>query len=232
IAICISCKPAPRPVTKSAAAAGPSVRATVVTVRTNVNPPNRTITQTIAIAGDRARDTSEHDVWRLYDVKKQTVTFVDDIEKTIRTESFAELTKRRSATMAGSVAAFHPRPKLTRGGAKKTMQGVDAEQWVISAGTYKRELWIGEHPASPRDLFAMMQASERISSPLAPVMRDVDAALVAAKGFPLIDRSELPVGQAPVIVDRTVVSIVQKDVPESLVTLPRDYRDVTPKKPQ
>jgi hypothetical protein len=205
------------------------VRATLVTVRTNVNPPNRTITQTIAIAGDRARDTSERDVWRLYDVKKQTVTFVDDIDKTIRTESFAELTKRRSATMAGAVAAFHPRPKLTHGGAKKTMQGIEAEQWVIAAGAYKRELWIGEHPSIPRDLFAMMQASERISSPLAPVMREVDAALIAAKGFPLVDRSQIPAGRTPMIVDRTVVSIVQKDVPESLVTIPRDYRDLTPK---
>lgn len=227
LAVCLACKPAQQQSTKPAAA-GPRVRATVITVRTTVHPSNRTITQTIVIAGNRARDTTETDTWRLYDVKAQTVTFVDDIAKTRRTETFEALRKQRSETLAATVASFHPRPSLTRSGAKKTIQNASAEQWVIAAGDYRRELWIAEHPSIPRGLFAMMQASERISSPLAPIMRDVDAALIATRGFPLVDRSEVPIGKPPMIIERTVTGIAQKDVEESLVSVPRGYRSLRP----
>ncbi|HEX2835941.1 MAG TPA: hypothetical protein VHW00_23245 [Thermoanaerobaculia bacterium] len=229
IAVCIACKPASQQSTKPAAAAGPAVRATVITVRTTLQPQKRTIEQSIVVAGDLARDTTERDTWRLYDTKAQTVTFIDDVDRTIRTESFANLRRQRSVTMAAQVAAFHPRPVLKRG-ETKAMQGATARQWVITAGAYKRELWMAEHPSIPRGLFAMMQASERVSSPLAPIMREVEAALLDEKGFPLLDRSEIPLGSAPAIVERTVVAIAQKDVPQSLVTVPKGYRDRTPKK--
>ncbi len=206
------------------------MRATVVTVRTTTHPANRTITQSIVVAGGRARDTSERDTWRLYDVKAQTVTFVDDLEKTVRTETFAELSEGRKKALGGSVAAFHANPSLTVGPATKTLQNARAEQWVIEAGAYRRELWIAEHPAIPSGLFAMMQASERISSPLAPLMREVDAAFLQTKGFPLVDRSEVPVGKLPMIIERTVTGIAKRDVAQSLVTLPRGYRDLTAKK--
>lgn len=205
------------------------MRATVITIRTTLQPQKRTIHQSIVVVGNVARETTERDTWRLYDTKAQTVTFIDDVDRTMRTESFAELRKQRGVTMAGQVASFHPRPELKRG-ETKAIQGASARQWLITAGAYKRELWMAEHPSIPRGLFAMMQASERISSPLAPIMRDVDAALLAEKGFPLIDRSEIPLGSAPAIVERAVVGVAQKDVPESLVTVPKGYRDLTPKK--
>jgi hypothetical protein len=75
----------------------------------------------------------------------------------------------------------------------------------------------------------MMQASERISSPLAPLMRDVDAAILGTKGFPLIDRSEVPIGNPPMAIERSVVSIAQKDVPQSWTSVPNGYRDLTEK---
>lgn len=229
LAVCIACKPAQQQSRKSATAAGPSVRATVITVRTTILPQNKIVNQAIVVVGDKARDTTERDAWRLYDVKQRTITFVDDIDKTTRTESFATLSKQRATNLAAAVASFHPRPVLKKG-SSKPIQGASARQWLITAGAYKRELWMAEHPSIPRGLFAMMQASENISSPLAPIMRDVDAALVAADEFPLVDRSEVPIGTTPMIVERTVIGIAQKDVPEALVTVPKGYRDLTPKK--
>jgi hypothetical protein len=224
LVVCISCKPAPKPV--KTAAAGPVVRATVVTMRTTIEPDKRTFDTTLIIAGDRVRNTADRDTWRLYDTKARTVTFVDDVDKTIRTEPLATILQRRKTTFASALPAHFPHARITRGSATKTIQGVKTEQSVIDAGTYKRELWLGEHRAIPRDLFAMMHAAEPPSTPLAPMMRDVDAALVAMRGFPLADHSEVEYGKTKLVVDRTVVSIVQKDVPESLVTPPKNYRAV------
>jgi hypothetical protein len=228
VAVCIACKPAQQQSTTTPAAAGPSVRATVITVRTTIHPQNRVHEQAVVVAGDLVRDTAERDTWRLYDVKAQTVTFVDDVDKTVRTEPLAKLRRERTAAMAGAVPAFHPRPALRRGGTK-TIQSATAQQWLITSGTYKRELWMAEHPSIPSGLFAMMLASERISSPLAPIMRDVDAALAQTKGFPLVDRSEIPAGNPPMIVERSVIGIAQKDVPQALVSVPKGYRDLTEK---
>lgn len=224
LVFCIACKPSPQTKKNAATAAGPTVRATVITLRTTTLPSKRTVTQTIVIAGDRARDTSERDAWRLYDTKAQTVTFVDDIDRTARTQAFDALSKSRRDLLASAMAPYHPKPTLKRDGEKKTIQGVTAQQWLIASGAYKRELWIGEHPSIPRGLFAMMLASESISSrELAPIMKEIDNALLDAKGFPLVDRSEVPIGNAPMIVERAVISVAQKDVPQSWIEVPKGY---------
>lgn len=230
IAILIGCESdAPKPgATK--AAARPTMRATIVTIRTILKPEERTLTQTLVIAGARARDTSEQDVWRLYDTKANTVTFVDDLAKTFRTESLQTLIAQRRAITGAALPPHYPRVRLVRSGAKKPLQGATAESLAIESGAYKRELWLAEHPAIPRGLFAMMYASDAPTQPLAPMMRDVDAALIAVRGFPLADRAEVPVAKDKMVVDRAVISIAQKDVPENVMSIPKGYRDLTPKK--
>jgi hypothetical protein len=228
ITLTIACKPAQQ-AAKRPAGAGPTVRATVVTIRTVMKPEDRTIDHSLVIVGDRVRDTSERDNWRLYDAKSRTITTVDDLDRTVRSESFDAISKRRSTALAATVAPFYPQPALKRGGTR-TLQGVTAERWLMTSGSYKRELWIGEHPAIPAGVFAMMQASERISSPLAPIMREIDAALVAVRGFPLAERVEFPTGNASAVVEHNVVSIAQRDVPQAWITVPKGYRDLTPPK--
>jgi len=228
IAICIACKPATEPAANKTSAAGPTVRANVISIRTVEQPEQRTLTHTIVVAGDRARDTSEHDVWRLFDTKANTVTFVDDIARTYRIESLQALLTQRRAATSQPLPPHYPRAKLVRPGTKKPLQGATAELMVIETGAYKRELWLGEHPAIPRGLFAMMHASEPPTLPLAPMMRHVDEVLMTARGFPLADRSEVPNGKARLVVDRSVTGIAPKDVPEALFAIPRGYRDLSP----
>jgi hypothetical protein len=201
----------------------------VVTIRTIQQPEKRTLTQTVVVADDRARDTGEHDVWRLYDTKANTVTFVDDIEKTFRTESLQSLTTKRRAIMKGTLPPHYPRARLVRPGTKRPLNGVTAELLAIESGAYKRELWLGEHPSIPRGLFAMMYASDPPTLPLAPIMREVDEALLATRAFPLADRAEVPVAKDKLVIDRTVVSIAPGDVPQSLFAIPKNYKDLTPK---
>ena len=221
--ICICCKPAPKP---ARTAAGPVVRATVVTIRTTVLPEKRTYDTSLVIFRDRVRNTGDRDAWRLYDTKAKSVTFVDDVQKTARTEPLASIVKRRQETMSGDLPAHFPRVRFTRSGEKKTIQGATAERAVIEAGAYKRELWLAEHRSIPRDLFAMMTATETPSTPLAPMTRDIDAALLATHAFPLVDHAEVEYGKTKMVIDRAVISIAQRDVPESLIVIPKDYRVV------
>jgi hypothetical protein len=228
--ICIACQPAAKkPAPAKPAAAGPTVRATVVTIRTSQQPEKRTLTQTLVIAGDRARDTGEHDLWRLYDTKANTVTFVDDLAKTFRTELLTTLIAQRRAVMKGTLPPHYQRARVVRPGTKKALQGVNAELLAIENGAYKRELWLGEHPSIPKGLFAMMYASDPPTLPLAPIMRDVDEALTATRAFPLADRAEVPVARDKLVIDRSVVSIAPGDVAQSLLAVPKGYRDVTVK---
>ena len=119
--------------------------------------------------------------------------------------------------------------QVRRTGMKKQLQGAEAEQLMVQSSGYRRELWMAEHRAIPRGLFAMMHASERPSSPLAPMMRAVDEALLTARGFPLVDRSEITYSNQKIVVERTVVSVEKKEVAESALAIPRDYKDLTPK---
>ena len=223
LAILAACKPEPKPARPGA---GPQVAATIVSIRATVD--GKVTSHEVVIANGRARNTVEKDVWRLYDVKARTVTFVDDVDRTVRTEPFPSLAGKRQKTMAATLPAHFPRATLTRG-ATKTILGVPAQAHVIEAGAYRRELWLARHAAIPEDLFAMMVASDAASSPAAAMMRSVDAELLRAKGFPLVDRAEVPIGNTTTVVERTVAAIASRQVPEAMLAVPSGYRDLTPK---
>jgi hypothetical protein len=226
--VCAACKPAPPQKAKPVAV--PTTRATVVTMRTAIEPGNRLLTHEILIVGNTARSTSEHDTWRFFDVKAKTVTFVDDIERTIRTDPLTSIVKRRHEGMSGKFPAHFRAARFVPVDARRTLLGVTAQQSVIESGAYRRELWLAEHPSIPRGLFAMMHAAETPSSPLAPMTRAVDDALVAIEGFPLLDHAEVPYGKKKMIIDRAVISVVQRNVPQAMIELPKGYRDLTPRK--
>lgn len=222
IAVCISCKPAPKPTAKKPAA-GPQVRATVVTLRSTIEKTS--VDHQLVIAGSKVRFTGENDLWRLYDTKAGTVTFVDDVAKTYRTETLEAVTARRRTTNAAALGPQFPRARIERTSKTNVLHGATAHQTVIASGSYRRELWMAEHPAIPRGLFAMIHASDTTTSPLAPMMSAVDEAMSKERGFPLSDVSTLN-GQP--VAERNVTAIAQRDVPEALVTVPKDYKDVSP----
>ena len=224
-----ACKPAAK---QDAPAPGavPQVAATVVTIRTTTAPGNQVSNHELIIANGRARSLAELDVWRLFDTKAGTVTTVDDIEKTIRTEQLPSLLERRRAAMGGVIPSHYPRATLSRG-ERKPLLGVSAQQTVITIGAYRRELWLADHPSIPEELFAMMLASDVPASPLAPIMQRVDEELIRTRGFPLADKTELPFGDQKSVIERTVVGVTSRPVPETVLKVPRDYRDLTPKPP-
>jgi hypothetical protein len=223
LSLFVACQPARTPATRRPAQ--PMIRATVITIRTALRPSNKTVAHTIVVSGDLARSTEEADRWRLFDLRNQRVTFVDEIAKTRRTETLDALRRRRSSALAAAVPAGTPRVEFTADGASRTLQGVRATRVMLRSGAYVRELWVGSHPAIPSGLFAMMLASDPISSPLAPMMQSADKALLDLAGFPLAEHAELPFGSKTLVADRTVLRIEKKDVPRALLEVPPAFRE-------
>jgi hypothetical protein len=206
----------------------PKIRATVVTIQTSIQPANKTYTHTLFIANARARSGDEVDEWRLFDFTQKRVTFVDDLTGTYHNEPFDEVVTSHRADMARSVPDGMPSAQFSVTGARKTLQGLEARQSIIRLGAYQRELWIASHPLIPEGLFAMLQASEPVSSPLAGVMRAADEALLGVKGFPISDHAELSYENQKLVVDNTIVKIDQRDVPASWLNVRADYRELIP----
>lgn len=218
-----------QPVARSKPAANePKVRATVVTIQTTMPPSPKVWTHTITIANNRARSSDEADEWRLFDFKEKRVTFVDDLAKTYRSVSFADVIASYRAALSQPLPDGMPHAQFAPGSAQKTMQGVIAKEATIRIGAYQRELWIASHPLIPANLFAMMQASEPSSSPLAGVMRPAGEALLNVQGFPMSDHAELPYEKSKLVVDNTVVSIEQRDVPAGMLNVSGAYKELTP----
>lgn len=220
-----ACKEAPAPGSKTA---GPQVRATVVTIRTTIEPEKKTTHHAIVIAGDRVRATNEFDLWRLYDLKTDSVTFVDDVERTVRTQPYTVLARDKVQALARELPSHYPEVSFEKTAESRVIHGVSAVRHDLAAGAWHRELWIAKHPSIPQRLFAMMTAAERVATPLAPMMRPAIESSMEAEGFPLLDRSEVTFGDQTIVVTREVVKIEEKNVPEALVTLPKGYKDLTP----
>ena len=222
----IACKPqsTPHPAAKSGQ---PQVKATVLTISTVLHPDARTFTHTLAIAGSRARSSDELDRWRLFDLAKNEVTFVDDVARTYRRVPLQSLIADRKAAAAQPLPEGLPRAELEQTKANRTIQGVTTTQSIVRMGSYQRQLWIGSHPLIPAGLFAMMEASRPITTPVEGVMRAVDDALLDVQGFPLAEHAELPYGHKKMVLDSNVVKIEQTNVPASWLNVRTDYRDVS-----
>ena len=198
----------------------------MVTLRTTMQPQNRVLTHTIAIANGKARSSDELDYWRLFDLQKNEVTFVDDVEKTRKTVPFAVLQQQRRELTSKPLDPNVTRASIAPTGKTQSLLNLQAAQTVIRMHAYERQLWFATHPQVPAQLFALMHVSNPPTSPMAPVMRDVDEHLANVRGFPLSDRSELKYGNKDLVVERVVVSIAERDVPATTFAIPRDYKDL------
>jgi hypothetical protein len=209
---------------------GPQVEATVITIHTTQQPENKTTTSTIVIGSDFARAAEEVGMWRLFDFRGQRVAFVDDIDKTYRYESLKALQKRHADAAEQPMIDGIPRAEFVATDITRPILGIPATRALVKLGAYERELWFGEHPQIPSELFSLMQASE-LPGPAAPMVRKSTEALLNVRGFPLVDHSEVPFGKTRIVVDRTVVSIGKRKVPEALLVIPETYRDISVKEP-
>ena len=214
-----------RKVVRAARRTGPQIPATVVTLRTTLQPANKATTTTIVIADDLARSTEEVGEWRLFDVKENRVAFVNDFAKTYRYESLESMRDRHDDASSEPLYEKIPRAEYAVTAERRDILGVPATKSIVKLGGYQRAIWFGSHPLIPPQLFSLMQASGA-PGPDAPVSKRLDDAFLSSRGFPLADHAELPYANTKIVVDRDVVSIERKNIAASLLDIPETYREV------
>lgn len=228
----LSCAPAGPPPDQPAARPqrrGPTVSATVLTIRESSHPPTRAFLHKVVIAGSKVRLGDEKDQWRLFDLDARTVTWVDDVTKTHRTLTLGELQRSRERQLRERIPAAGVRPVSVRMDPQaRVVAGIPARRVVLELGGYMRELWLSEEPIAGPLFLRMLIASEPISEPWAGVMRDAQHALMNAQGFPVVDRSRLSWDDGELLFQRRLVKIQKREVPAEWVTIPPDYKDVNP----
>jgi hypothetical protein len=194
-------------------AAGPQVLATVLTIETTLQPSKKKVVHSITIANNRARSGEELDEWRLFDLKANTVTYVNEIARTVRTENVVDLMKKHRAALDAALPSYVPRAQVTS----------SDETVVIKAGAYMRTMKFAQDPRIPAQLFAIMVASDPSFSPYAPMMKSVDEVLMNTRGFPMTDHAELALDDSKMVVDRNVVKVEQKNVDAGWLEVPKGF---------
>jgi hypothetical protein len=208
----------------------PTVPATVLSIRMSI-PGERASVYLVAMHDQKVRIGSEADRWRLFDLRNRSITFVDDVGRTFRTRTMADLLRDRSALMARDLPAGVPLARVEPIAGAKTVAGIPASGFRITVGGYERELWISQRVLFSPDFLSMYLASESIGTPFAAVMRDAYRSLGTMRGFPVHDHSEMPWGEGRLVIERTVTSQEQRNVPAVWFEIPPGYRDLTPASP-
>lgn len=204
------------------------IPARVLTIRESSHPPTRALIHRIVVAGDKVRMTSELDRWRLFDLTKRTVTFVDEPAGTYRTVPVDDLLRTRRRQLRASPPAEVGPAEIRRTGLEREIGGERAEQWVVELGGYHREIWMSVDPILGEDFFRMWIASEPLSEAWAGVLQPVHEQLLELEGFPLIDRSRLVWEGGALLSQRSLVGIEDSRVRASFFEIPGAYEDATP----
>ena len=205
--------------------AGPLVPATVLTMRTIV-PGEKGLLHLVVIAGSQVRLGNESGRWRLIDVDKRTVTFVDEVEKTYVTRSLQELIRAREKTFDEEIPPSIPRAQIEPTG-EREISGIPCRNYRVTMGKYRRDLCLSTKPIAGKSFLALYTASSELDSHYAPAMRTVFAKLTTLEGFPLFDHGEMPFGDDLLLIETMLVKAEQKRVPAKWVTVPADFRDAS-----
>jgi hypothetical protein len=205
------------------------VPATVLTVRTTVVPGERAYLHKVIVAGSKARLGNEVDRWRLFDLEQRTVTTVDQVARTYRTDAWPELLRDRRRLLATPLPPHVPIARVERGTERQVIAGVAATPRRVVMGGYLREIWFSDEPTAADRLFPLIIATDPVGQPYAGVMRSAFPHLVVETGFPLLDRSTMRVDDTESIVDKRVIRIEQTTVPAVWVEVPPSFEDLTPK---
>ena len=146
-------------------------------------------------------------------VSANTVSTINEITKSVRTESIDSYLKRRHTALAAALPAYIPRAQVEKSG----------DKIVIRAGGYVRTLTIAQNPSIPPQLFSMMLASDPATSPFAPMMKAAEETLLDVRGYPMSDHAEVALDGKKLVIDRNVVKVEQKDVDASWLEIPKGF---------
>ncbi|MHB0971356.1 MAG: hypothetical protein ACYC7A_18760 [Thermoanaerobaculia bacterium] len=204
------------------------IPATVFTIQTTIVPGDRAYLHKVIVAGTTARIGNEVDRWRLFDIGARTVTTVDQIARTYRTQPWADLLRERRRLLATPMPPHVPLARLERGTESQVVAGVRTGQRRVVIGDYLREIWFSEEPTAADRLYPLIAVTDPIGQQYAGVMRNAFPQLIAENGFPMLDRSIMRFDGDESVVEKRVIRIEQTTVPAVWLELPPAFKDLTP----
>jgi hypothetical protein len=220
--------PSPLP---QAPAPASRIRATALVIRTNVLPERKGFIHLVVMANGKARIGNELDRWRLIDFQNNSVTFVDDITRTYRTESFPSLLRQKRSVIRRDLPEFVPAAEFFETDLERTFGSYPARLYAVRMGGYQRNVWMSTALDVPAQLFPLIIASEPLTTPYSPAMEDAFEGLLKLRGFPVIDRSDMVYRGEPRVIEKKLERVEQRNVPLSWFQIPASYTDLTPKAP-
>lgn len=202
----------------------------IVTILSQIPEENRTLTYEVYEAGGLVRSTDELDRWRLLDVPNRRVTFVDEVAKTRRVMTLEQLRERKERLAQGPVPDWYPHATFARTGESKEIAGVTADQYVIQAGGFRREMWVSREPLLGDSYMALRFGSEDPGGPAPAALAKIQLELMKLEGFPLEDQLSLPMGEDVWGVQRRTQSIARGEIVRTMFEIPEEYgaRDDVP----
>jgi hypothetical protein len=199
----------------------------VLIIRTSI-PGERSFLYLIGVADGKVRLGSESDQWRLIDVTNRTVTFVDETARTYRTATGTALVQQNRAALRGQLPPWVPPARFEPLRRTRSFGGFPAAGYRVTMGGYERELWLSYRSIIAPEFLELYLASEPLSEPYGAAMREVFDELLLLQGFPVHERSAMPVGEKAMVIERTLLRVVDREVPAIWFEIPGGFRNLTP----
>ncbi|MEO8218024.1 MAG: hypothetical protein ABI718_13165 [Acidobacteriota bacterium] len=212
-----SAPPPPSPVV-------PRVAATLLTVRTII-PGEKGLIHLVIVSDSKVRFGNESGRWRLLDLRKRSVTFVDETAKTYVSRSLNDLIREKEESFERDMPDSIPTARITET-ERRTIAGRDCRNYQVTMGKYVRDICLSVNSVVGDGFFPLYVASEQNDNPYAGAMRAVFRKLITLEGFPVLDRGELASGQAPLLIEKVLVKSETKQVPVEWVTVPAGFRNL------
>lgn len=175
---------------------------------------------TIMVKGDKMRIDSTPKVSAILDGKTgELVTLMNDQKRAIRMS--AEKMKAAAAMMSkfngntNDVAANKPKPT----GRKETINGYEAEEYVMDSGTLKASYWLAPKFPDGAAILHQLQA-------LKPeIWKSANPNAASFSDFPALPvRTVVDLGGMKMTTE--IVSVKQDPIPDTAFTVPADFQEI------
>lgn len=207
---------------------GPRVQAKVLSIRTNMSGKPHGFRHLIVHANHRVRIGNEVGSWRLFDLTARTVTTVDEVTRTYRTDSLSTIVRKHRQVLATPIpdlikpAAVEILPEPT------SWNSIPIQRYRIRLGGYRRELWMSTTPILPEPFWVLYLATEPLEGPYAGILQKANGLLLQSTGFPVVDRSDMEYDGKMLVIEKVLEKVDHRAVPASWLEIPRGYQNLSP----
>lgn len=207
---------------------GRRVRARVLSIRTNMSGRPHGFRHLVIYANNRVRIGNEVDSWRLFDLAARTVTTVDDVKRTYKTESLSTVVRKHRQLLATPIPDLIKPAEIEIVPQPESWNNIPIRRYRIRVGGYRRELWMSTTIIIPEPFWVLYLATEPLDGPYAGILQKANGLLLHSTGFPVVDRSDMEYDGKKFVIEKVLEKVEDRAVPVSWLEVPAGYKNLTP----